>query len=304
MSIIIWIDQKIYNDENKGYIKELEELGHKNIRLFQKVSDAIDYIKSIRFEETKIIVSGSLFSELINIFKANIKDICFVPQIIVFTRKRKKFFEYNPDYEKIGNKFYTSGGIATKIGRIKNFLNKKISNNISNESSFISQNSQKNTNDKIISLNTSSESNETNYNSDIELTFEYIDSKDKLILPMLFKTLIDKASNENIEEYTKSLYNIYSKENEKVKNLLEQILIMTNVPTEILSKYYARLYTLNSNFYKELNKDLRLNYKDKYLPYIKTFYEGVRLKSFPLADINILYRGGNLSNDEINKIKN
>ena len=153
MSIIIWIDQKIYNEENKGYIKELEELGHKNIRLFQKVSDAIDYIKSIRFEETKIIVSGSLFSELINIFKANIKDICFVPQIIVFTRKRKNFFEYNPDYDKIENKFYTFGGIATAIDEIKDFLNKENSNNNNNGSSSISQMDKKNPNNKIIPLN-------------------------------------------------------------------------------------------------------------------------------------------------------
>ena len=47
--------------------------------------------------------------------------------------------------------------------------------------------------------------------------------------------------------------------------------MMKNIPIQILTKYYARLYTLNSNFYKDLNKDLRMNNKDKYLSYIKTF---------------------------------
>ena len=62
---------------------------------------------------------------------------------------------------------------------------------------------------------------------------------------------------------------------------------MKNIPIEILCKYYARIFTVESNFYKDINKDLRMNNKDKYLPYIKTFYEGVKLKSLPLANNNI-----------------
>ena len=58
---------------------------------------------------------------------------------------------------------------------------------------------------------------------------------------------------------------------------------MKNIPIEILSKYYARLFTFNSNFHSYLNSDLRNNKKDKHLPYIKTLYEGVKLKSLPLA---------------------
>ena len=125
---------------------------------------------------------------------------------------------------------------------------------------------------KIASLNTQKETKETKNNFNIQLTFEYIDSKDKLLLPMFFKSLIDSISNENIEEYTKSLYNIYSNDNDKIKKLLEQIFNMKNIPTEILTKYYSRLYSLYSNFNKDLNKNLRINNKDKYLPYIKTLY--------------------------------
>ena len=47
MSKIIWLDQKVNNEENKKFVKELEELGYKNIKLFQKVNEAIEYMKSI-----------------------------------------------------------------------------------------------------------------------------------------------------------------------------------------------------------------------------------------------------------------
>lgn len=142
--------------------------------------------------------------------------------------------------------------------------------------------------------------NKSKFIKEMKLAFEYIDKKEKLLLPLLFKVLIDVVSNVNIEEYTTSLYNKYSKENGKIKNLLGSIKSIKNIPVETLSKYYARLYTLESNFYKNLNNDLLSNKKEQflsYLPYIKILYEGVKLKSLPLATDNLLYRGTKLSND-------
>ena len=72
---------------------------------------------------------------------------------------------------------------------------------------------------------------------------------------------------------------------------------------EILSKYYARLFTIYSDFHKDLNQDLRLNKKEKYLPYIKTLYEGVKLESLPLATANKLYIFSFIINKEINNIR-
>ena len=179
MSKIIWVDRNIYNKENLGYVKELEKLGYNQMRLFEKVADAFDYIKEILFNETKIIVSGRLFSEFINTFKANIKDICFIPKIIIFTGNKKRFLGYNQDYEKTENKFYTFGGIATIIDEVKDFL-KKNTINIIDGSFFISQKNQKVPNNDNISLNNSDGKKETKNDSDVQLTFEYIDSKEKI----------------------------------------------------------------------------------------------------------------------------
>ena len=94
-----------------------------------------------------------------------------------------------------------------------------------------------------------------------------------------------------------------------MRDLLLFIKNITDIPIELLSKYYAKIYTADSKegtilFYSDLNRDLRENKKDKYLPYIKILYEGVKLKVLPLASHKILYRGTLISNNEINIIKN
>ena len=45
---------------------------------------------------------------------------------IIFTGKEERFLRYNQDYQKIENKFYTFGGLATIIDEVKDFLKKKI----------------------------------------------------------------------------------------------------------------------------------------------------------------------------------
>ena len=139
---------------------------------------------------------------------------------------------------------------------------------------------------------------------DVQLTFERIDKKEKLVLPIFFKTLIDTISNDNMEKYTDELYETYSKERKDLKSLLGSIASMKNIPIEILSRYYSRLYTADSTFHRNINKDLGLNKKEIYLPFIKTLYEGVKLKSLPLSNDKVLYRGSKISNVEINDIKN
>ena len=196
--------------------------------------------------------------------------MCVSPKIIIFTRNKQTFIENNKDYKN--NTFYNFGGVVDTFQEVVKFLRSE---------------------SKLKKINNA---------DDVQLTFEYIDEKEKLFLPLFFKTLIDKLSNNNMEKYTSSLYDEFSK-NEKVNNLLGSIKTFSDIPFEILSKYYARLYTAESDFYKNINKDLGLNKVVKYLPYIKTLYEGVKLKSLPLANKNILYRGSKISNEEIIKIK-
>ena len=112
------------------------------------------------------------------------------------------------------------------------------------------------------------------------------------------------TKTEKIDIFTESLYNKYSKDNKEMKNLLFTIKNILSIPLELLSKYYTRLFTINSDFYKDINKDLRENKKENVLPYIKVLYEGILLRSLKLASGTILYRGGKLLNKEIKIIEN
>ena len=270
-SNVIWIDENLDNEENKKYAEELYSFGTLIVRLFKNLDKAIEHMKYIEFQETKVIVNDTLYYEFIQKFKENIIDMCVAPKIIIFTNNKQYFIEKNKKYQN--NTFYNFGGVVDSFEDVKKFLKNEYK--------------QKNLKSR----------------DDVQLTFEYIDKKEKLLLPLFFKTLIEDISNNNSENFISSLYDEYSKDNEDMKYLLGSIKYIPDIPVEILSKYYARLYTTESDFYKNINKSLGLNKVEKYLPYIKTLYEGVKLKSLPLANNNLLYRGTKISNDEIKKIK-
>ena len=192
ISNVIWIDSNIDNEENTSYAKELESLGSLRLRLFKEVNKAVIYMKYIEFQETKVIISDYFFSEFVKKFKENILDMSIAPKIIVFTKDKDKFIKDNKDYKNINNIFYASGGITTSFEKVKKFLKSENKMEKSNKS------------------------------ENIQLTFDYINNIDKLILPMFFKSLIDHQSTNNMEIYTNFLYETYSKETE-LKELLNPI---------------------------------------------------------------------------------
>ena len=280
----IWIDQNVDNPENTEYSKELKSIDPLlKVEVFKEINKAIKYMKTIKFDQTKVIISSKLYSEFIQKFKENIRDMCVAPKIIIFTMDKKKFYEKNKDNESNNDLFYKYEEVTTEFDEIKKFLEfEKI--------------------EKIEKIkNQNPPENDKSYET--QFTFQYINSEEDLMLPLLFKSLIEDTSIDNMKEYTNSIYNTYSEKYYKLKILLNSIKSMEKVPIEILSKFYARLYTLESSFYKDIKEDLGLNKKEKYLPYIKTLYEGVKLESLSLASDNILYRGSIISNEELKNIE-
>ena len=268
MKTYIWLDKNINTKENQNYVKELELIYQIEVKTYENIIKAIKYLETLNFEETKIIISGQLYDEFVLIFKEKVSKINVVPKIIVFTQDKNTFIKSHSDFRNLNNKFYCLGGVVDSFDDVEKFLNNPI---------------------KPI--------------PDVQLTFEQIKTKEQLVLPLFFKSLIDALPNEAIEKYTISLYDNYAKNNNKVKELLGPIKYIKDIPIEILSKYYARLYTIESEFYEKINKDLGLNKYDNYLRFIKILYEGVKFKSLPLSKEKILYRGAKISNDEIIKIK-
>ena len=72
------------------------------------------------------------------------------------------------------------------------------------------------------------------------------------------------------------------KDDKIYKKLFNPIISVPNIPIELLSKYYARMYTIEGQFFKKMKTDLLIDYnKDNiiYQSYIKTLYEGLERKA-------------------------
>ena len=264
---IIWMDPNIDgDDENKNYVEELKQNVNYKVKGVKTVQEGIIEINKILFEETIIIVSGKLFKEFIDEFKKNLNNLCFMPNIIVFTANINQFLlslDNNFRDKIIDDNFYNSGGVQTDFFKILEFIknpkkNKKILLSRDNDGCFC---------------------------------FDYIDTPEKLALPLFYKYLIKFTEQDDKKYYEKS---------EKIKEILDSI--NTELPIELLAKFYIRMYTdEESRFYSDLNRDLRNNKRDNYLHYIKVLYEGVKLKSLPLAQEHVLFRAANLSTKEKDK---
>ena len=242
-----------------------------SIRCFKNVKDAIKLIKTIKFEETIIITNGSLYKVFIENFKANLIVIYIISRIIIFTSDESKF-KYFKNIDNQNTSFYYYGGVQTVFEDIKDFIFKQIDKEKKDENLIFNKEIKK-----------------RNRKEEEQLTFERIDCIEKLVLSLYYKSLIKISQNDNIEKYNEYIYNKYFSD-ENINQLFNYITSIPDVPKELLCKYYARLYTFDSNFYRNLNKDLRENKKEDYLPFIKVLYEGVKFKIFPITSNKILYR--------------
>ena len=281
MKEIIWLDPEIEGDENTQYFNELNNLEKCHITRIKSVEQAINKMNDILFKETIIIVSGKLFTAFIDEFKKDLNNICFMPNIIIFTANSEEFrHSVNIEHQHyLNHKFYNSGGIETNFKKVIEFVEDP--NHSKNKNIFIDR-------------------------DDGQFSFDYIDTKEKLLLQMLYKYLIDYNENDNLA-FIKMLYAKYYTKSNEIRHFLDSINSINEIPVEILCKFYVRIYTdEQSKFYKDLNGDLRKNIRDIYLPFIKALYEGVKLKALPLYqkdEKDELFRGTFLLSTEIEEME-
>ena len=260
-----------YKSEKESDSKKFEKI------LFHKSEkDSLDFLKKYPFTNLYIIIGDKLYKKFIFQFSQNLKDYALLPKIIIFSKDKEKFIKENQDINFFFNHpFYNSGGIQNSFEKIKSYI----------------------LNDKI-------ELEEINYEEDLCFSFEYIDAIEKLYLPVYFKSLIKLNSSDNYDKFTKYLYEKYSRESALMEELINSILPVSKVPLEILCKFYARAYTIQCNFYKNMNNDLIKGKKENYLTYIKVMYEGIKLEAFKFYNSKLpLYRSNRLKKKEIMKIE-
>ena len=168
---LIWIDERVNLEENNFYKSYIIKNHNKyEIISFENVNDSIEKLKKISFKEVFVIVSGRLYKDFIINFMNILTVIKVIPKIIIFTGSKEKFLEANNDLNTkniLNSTYYNLGGIRTYFDDILNFL----------------------TTDEW-KIRPKLDEMEVDGELSNELTFEYIDSLENLMLPRFFRIMI------------------------------------------------------------------------------------------------------------------
>ena len=285
----IWIDKEIYNDENTSIYKNIFIERNINCKKYANIDESFNYLmkKENNFKEIIIIISGRLFNNFYYKIKNNIKLITFSPIIIVFTSQ--KYLNFFINQLKMNNIYYNNDifdtrYIFTKSLEIEDFIENKIQ-------------------------------------KEKEITFDLIDNEELLIIPNFYSYILEDANQSEIDFFNNYLIkefqfvnieaiNPQNKEellklkNKEIHKLINQIRLK-KIPKEILIKYWLKIYSLNSEFYYNMNKSLR--YRDKrvyfFYPFIKLCYEGIR-KDFIKPFTKTIYRCSKMDKIELIDLRN
>ena len=279
---IFWLDENAESIENQKYFQLLKNK-FKNIRLIKTEKDLFKKIRKKKFEIGIVILNAKSFPKYIDYLINN--SIYYIPISIIFAENDSDFKENIDEKYKnyLEDEFYNPLGISTTIEniikKIKNYLNKY--------------------GKEIETINLGDSSDPKEYNDCY--SFEYVDNENKFILPYLFNEIMQNAKIEykEMKEMNKFLLENFGK-NEEIKNLIFPLLSLNNIPYNIIAKFWGRIYTLECPFYKNINNNLIKLENQKYNTYIRVFYKG--LQEFKYKDNETLFRGANISDNEIDSM--
>ena len=301
MKYLIWIDENVKGKKIQEYINKLKnnpELDNDfhqtyyqfdlsqnfqnfpyTINEYNNIKDSMDFIRTLSFNETIIIVSDNLFTGFVDKFQQNIADITIIPKIIAFGP--------NCPYKKDTPEFYRSGGHKQTFIQLKSFLDNEQKNDIFYPIQNYYGNPTKKPDEEL-------------------LLFLEIQKREDLVLPMFYKQLLAKSNYNDNKNFIKTIYDEY-KGDKKYFDVLKQIISVKDIPVQLLSKYYIRIYTIEGFFYKNIKIDLLDNNPkkfNKYCPFIQTLYEGLEKKALDICKNPVLYSAQLLSDKQVSIIKN
>ena len=278
----IWIDQYVDSQENLSYQEELKKNSEIKLVCFKDVDLAIRLFRKLNFRRIIILVSGSLYQEFFQKFKSNLSQLAIVPKIIIFTSSVTKMKEKYGNILPLYHPFYNSHGIVSNFDNLKEILLFKISFN-----DYISPSQYK----RLERIRDSE-----------KFVFEYIRDKNQLILPLFFSLYTSVPNDDQIQYFNKLIISNFGK-NPEISSLFSQINDVKQIPMEILSKFWIKAYTAETDFYKKMNERLMQNKNKEFITYIQVLYAGVITKALrPKCGI-MLYRGGIISKKEYKLIE-
>ena len=232
---IVWIDQNVNSKENQIYLNlnDIKEFKNYEIFTFIKVDEGINFLKKLRYTCTYIIVSGRLFLDFIKSFKQVINDLFIIPKILIFCGNKKKLYNNFPN-EYLDHKFFNSGKVFDSIKMILLYFEKEVQI----EKQKLNQ-------------------NDSNYFT-LTNTFEF----------GLYDKIIPEVTNEEIDILNNDIFQ-NSNPNSKLEELFIQTVGVSEIPIQIIFKYYILAYNLESkilrnyNYHQVLIKVFQTAIKDK-----------------------------------------
>ena len=287
---VIWFDENINSVENQKMLKNIK-LKVDSCLAYDNLEEGFKNFYSNIFVPIFTIVSGKLWGRYLQMFRKNINKIINIPYVAIFTSERfqKILLQIKPDEEhilsydtinQINDPFYNAGGV---ISSNSGLMNKIESFKLGQKYGIKKRKIEK-------------------QNFEGVLTFEYLQNEDDLLAPALYKEII---TNEPIKEEEKKRLMDYflSYNNKDFNNLYLNLKYFGNIPQEIFTKYSARTYTYETEFYKTINNDLmKSKINDYYKTYIKILYNGIEIKSFSSYTGKLLYRGSMINKSEVLKM--
>ena len=263
--IIVWLDKSVDNEENLKY------QGQMRINLSNKYNLHLYPVKTI--EKSMSILKTIKFTKTI---------------IIVSGKYYERFIE---QFYIIKNEFLLKENIVVFCGSKKGLLFWCEINNIYIDENLVF--------DRFIDLNKYLIEQKITEN-DEQYSFEIIRNNNELILPLFYQDFFTEPSNESIYLFHNLLKESY-KNNIAISKLLDQIDNVYDI--NILCKFWMRIYSEDTSFYKEMNEALRKRKNIfKYMTFVKMFYQSLKLNIFKPV-IKKLYRGSIISKKEFENFK-
>ncbi len=293
---VLWIDQNIDNAENQYTYEEFtNSLPEFDIIKCKSVKEAFDHItknyEDFKFKLSYVIVSGTLSEEFFNEYVKKTLELHILCATIIYcSEKHRKMNEFKPFYL---DNFLNPGKVTDSSYFVIDYI-KSVECKYYLETNELNINQKKEKEDEKIK-------EQDKNDIDFAAEFTYVNDLGTMAYPIIISkyincTLIDKEEFEAIqEEYVRTfpkLKHLFKPSQEK--NIF--------IPYHILAKYYLSVYTHESYFYINMNKELRERKFDEHRIYIYLMYNALNKGIFKSYCQTNLYRGGTLSKEEYDSL--
>ena len=288
---IFWVDKNIKNNENQKYLKRLnKEFPFYIKETFESIENLENFLtqnkKDYDFKFIYMIISGSLAEEFFN--RYNLFTLTTIVAATVVFCKNKS---YHSSKHYANDLYLNPGGVVNNFNEVIQYI--------------------KNSND-ILWLNlTSIKENSIilpKKNIGFGNTFKYAQSLSEIALPIILTEIIKKNLIQDLDilKFKKYIFSKYIN-NEKnniiiplTKPSLEKSVY---IPLKKRAKFLIRLYTTETDFYRDINKELtNIDGFGPYKVFILILYFSIQNKSLNSYVKDKLYRRTLISKGEMDEI--